>query len=102
MLSSVINIRTLLRAKVFLLAVMVHNRLSTAIEAQSEKDVLVNEMLRACLHAPHLHPQYRLVRSFTSEIRICAKAFPVPASLGDAAHVHHGPEGDVDAFAFVL
>lgn len=59
-------------------------------------------MLSSGLHTGLLQTQNCLISRFPGKEGICAKAFPVPSSLGDTSHVHHWPEGDVDTFALVL
>jgi len=89
--------------------------LSGTPTGSSQWNLLPNEMLRTCLHATLLQSQYCLVCTFTSEIWIRPKAFPIPstlcavsaayfynpvrlANLCNPAKIHHRPQHHIHSF----
>src|SRR5260370_41292983 len=59
-------------------------------------------MLCTCLHTGGLHTKDGLVCANTCQEWVSAETFPVSASLGNTAHIHHRAQCDVNALADVF
>jgi hypothetical protein len=64
--------------------------------------LLIDEVFGARLHTSRLHTEDGLVRPNARQERVSPEAFPIPATCGNTAQVHHWAESDIDSLADVL
>lgn len=55
-------------------------------------------MFCAGLDTSRLHTEDGLIRSNANQEGVCAKAFPIAATLSYTANIHHRTKGNVDSF----